>query len=102
MGAGGWRVILQLLKEQSDKIESLGTAEVVRSLVITHKHLIKNGRTGDSMYWWKDELSILRREFLTTRRRFTFSKDDSLLHEAWKIAESALRQGIKKCRLQCW
>ena len=27
---------------------------------------------------------------------------DSLLHEAWKRAKEALRQCIKKSRLQCW
>ena len=39
---------------------------------------------------------------LTARRRFTRSKGDPLLCEAWKKAKSALRQGIKKSRLQCW
>ena len=67
MGAGVWKVILQLLKEQSEKMEKLGTAlkciqegmlkdnsqpvktsvgeatEVLGSLVNTHKHLIKSG-----------------------------------------------------------
>ena len=61
-----------------------------------------HGRTGDSMYWWNDQLSVLRRECLAARRRFTNSKSDSLLHQAWKKAKSALRQGIKKNRLQCW
>ena len=59
-------------------------------------------RTGESMYWWNDQLSALRRKYLAARRRFTRSKGDSLLHEAWKKAKSALRQGIKKSRLQCW
>ena len=59
-------------------------------------------RTGDSMYWWNDQLSVLRRECLAARRRFTRSNGESLLHEAWKKAKSALRQGIKKSRLQCW
>ena len=58
------------------------------------------GRNGDSIYWWNDQLSVLRRECLAARRRFTRSKGDSLLHEAWKKKESALRQGIKKSRLQ--
>ena len=44
----------------------------------------------------------LRRECLAARRRFTRSKGDSLLHEAWKRAKAALRRGIKKSRLQCW
>ena len=61
-----------------------------------------HGRTEDPMYCWNDQLSALRRECLTTRRRFTRSKGHSLLHVAWKIAKSALRQGIKKSRLQCW
>ena len=47
-------------------------------------------------------MSVLRRECFAARRRFTRSKGDSLLHEAWKKAKSALRQGIKKSRLQCW
>ena len=59
-------------------------------------------RTGDSMYWWNDQLSVLRRKYLTARRRFTRSKGDPLVREAWKKAKSALRQGIKKSRLQCW
>ena len=62
----------------------------------------RHGRTGDSMYWWKDQLSVLRRKFLTARRRFIRSKGDPLLREAWKRAKSALRQGIKKSLLQCW
>ena len=61
-----------------------------------------HGRTGDSMYWWNDQLSVLRRECLAARRRLTRSKGDPLLHEEWKKAKSALRQGIKKSRLQCW
>ena len=59
-------------------------------------------RTADSMYWWNDQLSVLRRECLAARRRFTRSKGDSLLHEVWKKAKSSLRQGIKKSSLQCW
>ena len=54
------------------------------------------------MYCWNDQLSVLRREFLAARRRFTRSKGDPLLHKAWKKAKSALRQDIKKSRLQCW
>ena len=46
-------------------------------------------------------MSVLRRKCLTARRRFTRSKGDPLLREAWKRAKSALRQG-KKSRLQCW
>ena len=61
-----------------------------------------HGRTGDSMYWWNDQLSVLRRECLAARRRFTRLKGDSLLHEACKKEKSALRQGKKKSRLQCW
>ena len=61
-----------------------------------------HGRTGDSIYLWNDQLSVLRRECLTALRRFTRSKGDPLLHEAWKKAKSALRQGIKNSRLQCW
>ena len=55
-----------------------------------------HGRTEDSMYWWNDQFSVLRRKFLTARRRITRSKGDPLLREAWKKAKSALRQGIKK------
>ena len=61
-----------------------------------------HGRTGDPMYWWNDQLSLLRRKCLTVWRRFTRSKGDPLLREAWKRAKLALRQGIKKSRLQCW
>ena len=41
-----------------------------------------HGRTGDSMYWWNDQLSVLRRKCLTARWRFTRSKVDPLLREA--------------------
>ena len=61
-----------------------------------------HGRTGDWMYWWNDQLSVLCRKCLTAWRSFTRSKGDPLLREAWKKAKSALRQGIKKSRLQCW
>ena len=61
-----------------------------------------HGRTEDSMYWWNDQLSVLHRECLTARRRFTRSMGDPLLREACKSAKSAPRQGIKKSRLQCW
>ena len=61
-----------------------------------------HGRTGDLMYWWNDQLSVLRQKCLTVRRRFARSKGDPLLREAWKKAKSALRQGIKKSRLQYW
>ena len=53
-------------------------------------------------YWWNDQLSVLCRKFLKARRRFTHSQGDPLLREAWKKAKSALRQGIKESRLQCW
>ena len=66
--------------------------------MLRHGH----GRTGDSVYWWNDQLSVLRRECLVARRKFTRSKGDSLLHEAWKKAKSALWHGIKKSQLQCW
>ena len=52
--------------------------------------------------WWNDQLSVLRRKCLTARRSFTCSKGDPLLRDAWIRAKSALRQGIKKSRLQCW
>ena len=61
-----------------------------------------HGRTGDSMYWWSDQLSVLRRECFAARRRFTRSKGDFLLREAWKNAKSAPREGIKISRLECW
>ena len=47
-------------------------------------------------------MSALSRKCLTARRRFTRSKGHPLLREAWKKAKSALRQGIKKSRLECW
>ena len=82
------------------------TVRAARRKVITacvHSMLRRGrGRTGDSKYWWNDQLSVLRRECLEPRCRFTCSKGNSLLHEAWKKAKSALRQGIKKSRLQCW
>ena len=81
------------------------TARVARRKVITacDYSMPSRGheRTGDSMYWWNDQLSVLRRECLAVRRKFTRSKGDSLLHEARNIAKLALRQGRKKSRLQC-
>ena len=61
-----------------------------------------HGHTGDSMYWWNDQLSVLRRKCLTEWRKFTRSNGDPLLREAWKKAKLALRQCIKETRLQCW
>ena len=61
-----------------------------------------HGRTGDLMYWWNDQLPVLRRKCLTARWRFTRLKGYPLLREAWKRAKSVLRRGIKKSRLQCW
>ena len=48
-----------------------------------------------------DQLSVPRRECLTTRRKYTRSKGDALLHEAWKTAKTALKQDIKKSWFQC-
>ena len=61
-----------------------------------------HGRTGDSVYWWNDQLSVMRQNCLAARRSFTSSKGDPLLPEAWKRGKSALRQSIKKSRLHCW
>ena len=47
----------------------------------------RHGRTGDSMYWWNDQLPVLHRECLAARRRLTRSKGDPLLQEAWKKAK---------------
>ena len=68
-----------------------------RKVVAACGHLMprrRHGRTGDSMYWWNDQLSVLRRECLTAQRRFTRSKGDPLLHEAWKKAKSG-QTGLK-------
>ena len=95
--------------EENRLIDELGWAKSTGSLEDTvraargkvvgacaqHGH----GRTGDSMYWWNEQLSVLRREFLTAQRKFTRSKGDFPLHEARKIAKSALRQGVMKSKL---
>ena len=47
-------------------------------------------------------MSVVRRECLTAQRKYTRSKDDTLLHDARKAAKTDLRQGIKESRLQCW
>ena len=47
-------------------------------------------------------MAALRRGCHATRRKFTRSKGDAMLHEAWKGAKAASRRGIKKSRLQCW
>ena len=62
----------------------------------------KRRQVKGSMYWWNDQLVALRRECLAARRKFTRSKGDATLHEAWKGAKTALRRGIMKSRLQCW
>ena len=107
---------LQKHLEETRLIDELGWAKSAGSLEDTVlaasrkvfaacDHLmsrLRHGRTGDSTYWWNDQLSVLRRECLTARWRFTRSKGDTLLREAWKIPKSALRQGIKKSRLHCW
>ena len=72
------------------------TVRAARSKVVTAcDHSMPrrgHGRTGDSMYWSSDQLSVQCRKCLTARRRFTHSKGDPLLREAWKKAKSALRQ----------
>ena len=70
-----------------------------REVVVACDHSMPrrgHGRTGDSIYWWNNQLSALGRKCLTARRRFTRSKGDLLLREACKRAKSALRRGIKK------
>ena len=62
----------------------------------------KRRQAKGSMYWWNDELAALRREGLAARPKSTRSKGDAMLNEAWKGEKAALRQGIKKSRLQCW
>ena len=62
----------------------------------------KRRQARGSMYWWNDQLATLRQECLAALRRFTRSNGDLLLNEAWEKAKAALRQGIKKNRLQCW
>ena len=93
--------------EETRLIDELGWARIAGSLedtvraarrkvvtVCDHSMAHRgHGCTGDSMYWWNDQLSLLRQKFLTARRRFTRSKDDPLLREAWKKAKSSLRQG---------
>ena len=49
-----------------------------------------------SMYWWNDQLAALRRECLAARQKFTRSKGDAMLHEAWEEVKAALRLGTKK------
>ena len=48
-----------------------------------------------SLYWWKDQLADLRREYLAALRKFTRLKRDALLREASEGAKAALRRGIK-------
>ena len=58
-----------------------------RKVVAACDHLMprrRHGRTGDSMNWWSDQLSVLRRKCLTAPRRFTHSNGDPLLRETWK------------------
>ena len=59
----------------------------------------KRRQAKGSMYWWKGQLAALRRECLAAWRKFTRSKGDAMLHDAWKGAKAALRRGIKKSRL---
>ena len=59
-------------------------------------------RIKNLMYWWNDQLSALRRKCFTARWKYTCSKCDALLHEAWKTTETASRGCIKKSRFQCW
>ena len=61
----------------------------------------KRKQAKGSMYWWKDQLSALRRECLAAQRKFTRLKGNTRLHKAWKSAKAASRQGIKKIHLQC-
>ena len=54
------------------------------------------------MYWWNDQFSVLRREYLTARRRYIRLKGDARLHAPWKTVKTAPRQGLKKNRFQFW
>ena len=100
MVAEGWRVILQLFKEQSEKMEKLGTAlkciqegmlknnpqpvkisvaeaaEVLGSLVNTHKHLIKSGVEFQKEL---ESLPISRKMGLLRRPRSASLGDTSIL-----------------------
>ena len=62
----------------------------------------KRRQAKGSMYWWNDQLAALRRESLAAREKYTRSKGDATMHEAWKGAIIALRRGIEKSRVQCW
>ena len=57
-----------------------------------------HGRSGDSMYWWNHQLSFPRGKCFRAWRRFTRSKGDPLLREAWKEAKSDSIQ----FSIQCW
>ena len=78
------------LIDELDWARSAGSMEdtvwtVRRKVVAACDHSMprrRHGYTGDSM--------------------FTHSKGDPLLGEAWKKAKSALRQGMKESRIQCW
>ena len=67
-------------------------------------HLDRRGILVDEMVARNDliVLNRLRRECLAARRKFTRSKGDAMLHEAWERTKAALRRGTKKSRLQCW
>ena len=98
------------IQEQSHPV-NMGRGGKVRSPSWNTRRLSKDKlqkhfeetRLIDELGWVKSAGSFVqRRECLTARRRFTRSKGDPLLREAWKTEKSALRQGIKKSRLQCW
>ena len=94
------RLIDELGESLEDTVRS--TREKVAAACDYSMPRRKRRQAKGSMHWCNDQLAALRRECLAARWRFTRSKGDSLLHEAWKRAKAALRRGIKKSRLQCW
>ena len=81
-------ILGQKMAEVEEKKNTQYTVLAVRrKLVAACDHSMPrrgHGRTGDSVYWWNDQFSVLRRDCLAARRSFTHSKGDPLLREAWK------------------
>ena len=57
---------------------------------------------GNSMHWWNEELSRLRKECLKARRVSTRSKGNKSSEIAWKKVKKAFKKAMKKSQQKSW
>lgn len=54
------------------------------------------------VYWWTNEIGVLRKKCLAARRRSTRNPDDDRLKEEYKMARKVLRAEIRKSKREKW